>query len=73
MTVEKTNVTKISLYCQYANAILILHETYKKNSDQLLNLFSEDRRESMAVPIVINHFSQTVPRFTTDDFLPPSN
>ena len=33
---------------------------YKRNSEQLLNLFFDDRRES--IPKVINYFTETVPR-----------
>ena len=41
-------------------------EMYKRNSDQLSNLFSDDKRESKTK--VINYFTETVPSFTTDDF-----
>ena len=46
--------------------LLSFCEIYKRNSDQLLNLFSNDKRES--IPKVINYFTETLPRFTMDDF-----
>ena len=43
-----------------------LWKLYIRNSDKLLNLFSDDRRESILK--VITYFTETVPTFKIDDF-----
>jgi hypothetical protein len=64
---KKKMLTKLTFFIlSNIQMLFSFCEVLKRHSDQLLHLFFKDRRES--VPKAITYLTETVLRFTTDDF-----